>query len=334
MAKFTYSQQRDYDLKIARDEERFKAERKAEESRAKFESHFGTFGRYILEAGDGGGFTAIPHAIDMYQAALGLSIKEAWYMKLLCRYLPNIYPSMTGIAKRTGVREAELSIIKNGLKKRTGYIVDKGAKDKRGGKLQHELNIMPFFDAVFLCILCDPDSKIVKSQAMDKVRTAFTNKWQSSKDAEYYEKQEDFGFTDLPLTVEQAKKFAEMRGITLNWLAIESMQNGAALEKLESMKLDKMRILTVKDAISAGIDEAFGFVYYGKTYEWLKWLCGTGVTDNEITLITESYVEQAEQPNAKEYMQVMRETIESPENAKKLAERGVRHAVREAAYAE
>jgi hypothetical protein len=317
-----------------RDTVTYKLEKKTAENRAKYEARFGTFGRYILDAGDGGGFTAIPHAIDMYQAALGLSIKEAWYMKLICRYLPNIYPSMSGIAKRTGVREAELSAIKNGLKKRTGFIDDKGAKDKRGGKLQHELNITPFFDAVFLCILCDADSKIVKSQAMDKVRTTFTDKWQDSKDAECYAKQEDFGFTDLPLTVEQAKKFAEMRGITLNWQAIESMQNGAALEKLESMKLDKMRMLTVKDAISAGINEVFGFVYYGKTYDWLKWLCGTGATDSEIESLTASYVKQYEQPNAKEYMRWMRDVIESPENAKKLAERGVYHAVREAVYAE
>ncbi len=74
---------------LAEQAERFKAEkafevnqaidRKRIANRAKFERHFGTYGEDILGEGDGGGFTAIPHAIDIYQDALGLSIKEAWY---------------------------------------------------------------------------------------------------------------------------------------------------------------------------------------------------------------------------------------------------------------
>ncbi len=297
--------------------------RRTEEKHAKFESHFGTFGRYILEAGDGGGFTAIPHAIDMYQAALGLSIKEAWYMKLICRYLPNIFPSMSGIAKRTGIREAELSKIKKGLLLK-GFVRDYRAP---GGRLQRELNIMPFFTAVAICILCDADSSVTKNQVRDKVRTAFTADVCGREDAAFRAKLEDFGAIELPLGIDAAQELAKMYGVTLNWTYIyKNLQSVDSLEKLENMSVDKKRMLEVKEAIKSGSLGAFNIVYFpgkGRGYEWLKWLCNLPVKLEEIEKLTTSYIEQAEQPTAKEYMQWMKDFIESGQNKGILAEREV-----------
>lgn len=306
------------------------ADKKAEEKHAKFESHFGIFGRYILEAGTGGGFTAIPHAIDIYQAALGLSIKEAWYIKLICRYLPNIYPSMSIIAKRTGVRPNELSNIKKGLVAK-GFIRDNGAVDKRSGKLQRELNITPFFNAIAICILCDADSNVTKEQVRDKVRTAFTRDMDNGNTPEYYSRLENFGEIELPLRITTAQELAKAYGnIVLNWEYIyRNLQGDKVLEKLESVETDTRRRLEVKNAINEGRGEAFGIVYYpgkGRGYEWLNWLCSTSLTNYEIEKLTASYVEQAEQPTAKEYMQWVSVLLETPQNKKLLAEREVYHA--------
>ena len=306
------------------------ASAKAREKRGKYEKHFGVFGKYILEVGTGGGFTAIPHALDMYEGALGLSRDETWLLKRLCRYLPNVHPSMARIANEANTSEPTLSRIKKGLIEK-GFIRDNGKHS--ADALQRDLNISPLFDALFLCALCDPKSKLVTSQAMDRVRTEFTAKWQGNGETEYYAKQEDFRFTDLPLSIEAARKFAERRGIILDWDYIYKMQNGAALEKLETMKADKMRLLELKDAINAGRGESFGIVYgYKKAFQWLKWLSGTNIRPDEVENLTASYVKQTEMPNAGEYMEWMQTILQYSENARILAERDVILAVND--YAE
>jgi hypothetical protein len=302
---------------------------KTREKRAKYERHFGTFGKYILENGTGGGFTAIPHAVDTYEGALGMSRDETWFMKRLCRHLPNVFPTMTKIAKEANTSGATLSRIKSGLIKK-GFIRDGGKHSNDA--LQRDLNIAPFFDALFLCILCDPESKTVKGQAMDKVRAEFTYEWYdvSREEMEYRVMAEDFCFTELPLPVDVAKKFAEPRRLILNWDYINEMQNGAALKKLENLKLDKMRMLEIKSAITDGADGNFSIVYgYKNAYEWLKWLCGLSVNRNDVERLTEQYCKQAETPNAKEYMQWMRTILDTPHARKILAEHEVLSAVRE-----
>lgn len=328
---------------LAEQAERFKAEKafdvkqaidgKQAANRAKFERHFGTYGEDILSEGDGGGFTAIPHAIDIYQDALGLSIKEAWYLKLIMRYLPNIFPSMAQIAERTGQSEATLSAIKKGLVLK-GFIRDGGARDMANGKMQRQLNITPFFDAIFLCAACDANSKLTRTQAIDKVRTAFTAEWQGDVMAEFYARQEKYRFTELPLSIETAKYFAEAKGITLNWTRLESMQGKAEVRELESLKADKMRELELKDAIKAGL-HPFGsehavmeFRIYPNVYrEWFLPLARLPIRANELEGIVRNYVEGTvgtdEPLTAKGLMRHVADTVNMPQNRRIIAEREV-----------
>lgn len=286
---------------------------------------FGRFGMHILDAGKGGGFYSVPEAMDIYQAALGLSIDESWLMKIYCSYLPNSHPNMTLVSKQTGIDKGKLSRIKKSLINKC-LIEDNG---KHGdGKLNRDINIMPFFDALFICILCDANSKIVTSQAMDKVRAAFSRWLGNDESAELYENR---GFTfELPLPVNEARKLAEYFGVTLNWQVIESMQSGAAREKLENMTVDKTRELKLKQAIRDGINGAFGIQFgYGECYAWLRWLSSTSVTVEEVENLTASYVEGHETPNAKEYMVTLSNVLQSPKNSKILAEREVENALAE-----
>lgn len=304
---------------------------KMEGARLNISKKFGVFGMYILDAGNGGGFYSVPEAMDIYQDALGLSIKESWYLKILFRYLPNIYPTMKRIAKETGVREAELSAIKKSLVHK-GFIRDSGAIGKTEGRMQCELNIMPFFDAVFLCVICDANSSLVKKEINEKARIAFSEWLGNESQSEWRKKLTNFNFVDLPLPIEAAQKFAEARGFTLNWNRIAELQNCEAVEKLENMTIDKTRMLQIKQAISDGINGAFGFMYYGRTYKWLKWLCSVPVTVEEVERLTADYVKKADTPNAKDYMNWISETVNIPNNQKILAERVVENAILEAAY--
>lgn len=301
-------------------------EKLSNEKHKKFERHFGVFGRYILGVGVGGGFTAIPHAIDIYERALGLSIEETWLLKRLCRYLPNVHPTMKKIyEKEANIGKTKLSKIKRRLIEK-GFVQDLGRVSKDNSA--HDLNIMPFFDAVFLCSLCDPCSKIVIDAELEKVRIDFTEYWLEDKEeADWRKENADFSRVDLPLSIEVAMKFAEMRHIRLDWQTIREMQNENAQELLEEKRVDKERMLRFKDAIKNGVNGEFGIIYnYGKTYEWLKWLVNTRIRLDEVESLTEEYVRQAQSPNAKEYMEWMRRILESPKNAKLLAEREVDYA--------
>ncbi len=296
-------------------------------NRAKFENHFGLYGADILGEGDGGGFTAVPHAMDIYQDTLGLSIKEAWYLKIIMRYLPDIRPSMSKIARRTGQSESALSAIKKGLVKK-GYVRDFGAVDIGSGQMQKRLNIMPFFDAIFLCAACDPNSKLVRSQAMDKIRTIFSNWIDGLPMAGLFERRGRYMSIDLPLSIETAKCFAEAKGFTLNWKLLEEMQGVAEMKDLESQKADKLRELQLKHAIKDGICGAFEFRVYPNVYRnWLLPLCQTGITGEELRHLSRAYIskglEAGEVPNVKGYMKYISDTLELPENKKVLAERDV-----------
>lgn len=298
------------------------AEQEADARRDEVSKKFGLYGDYIL--GEGQGYAAIPHAIDIYQAALGLSIQEAWYMKILCRYLPNIYPSMSKIAKQTGVQESKISRIKNGLIAK-GYIRDNGEMDKARGKMNHVLIIMPFFDAVFLCIACDANSKMVIGNARDKVRAEFSSWLCNDKLASSYE--EDLFTFELPLSLSVARKFAEKRGLELNWQYIESMQSGAAMDKLENITADKMRELEIKNAINEAISGAFVLTWYPKIqYIWLRDIAASSLRLSEVADITAAYLQADEIPTAKEYMKHFTSVINSPSNRKILVERGVNEA--------
>lgn len=298
----------------------YEVEQRKAESRTKRANLYGIYGADILSEGDGGGSIAVPHAIDIYQDALGLTIKEAWYLKLIMRYLPDIRPSMAKIAERTGQSEATLSAIKKGLVNK-GFIRDGGAVDMASGQMQKRLNIMPFFDAVFLCMACDPNSKLTKNQAVAKVRTFFTELRGTEPMVEFYESLEKYKFTELPLSIETAKAFAKAKGITLNWQRIESMQGKAEMRELESLKADKMRELELKDAIKAGGME---LRMYPNVYrEWFLPLCKMPIRAGELTDLTASYVEKAETVNAKEYREWITAVLESAENRRIMAERQV-----------
>lgn len=327
---------------LAEQAERFKAEKafevkqaidgKQAANRAKFERHFGTYGEDILGEGDGGGFTAIPHAIDIYQEALGLSIKEAWYLKIIMRYLPDIRPSMSKIAKRTGQSEGTLSAIKKGLVKK-GFVRDGGAVDMGSGQMQKRLNITSFFDAVFLCAACDPNSKLVRRQAMDKMRTAFSTWIDGLPMGDFFERRGKYMSIDLPLSIEAAKYFAEAKGFALNWMCLAEMQGAAEMKDLESRKGDKLQELYLKHSIKEGIDGAFEFRIYPNIYRnWFLPLCQTGIRGEELSRLSRAYITQGleadEMPNAKGYMKYITDILELPENKKKLAERDVYEAER------
>ncbi len=326
----------------------------ADKKYSKYVRHFGTFGKYILEAGNGGGFYSVPHAIDIYERALGLSRDETWLIKRLISYLPNVFPSMTTIAnqslgkvgkdgKERPLSDKTVRRIKKSLELK-GYIRDNGEVDKARGKMNHVLNIMPFFDAVFLCIICDPKSKVVVGHEINAVREAFTNStWDGSVESQEWEaKKYDFQDQTLPISINTAKEFARARGLkSLNWQCIESLQNDNSYDELQKVSDDKMRELKIKKAIKDGIGDAFGFTWYKENYAWLKELAATPIRVDEIESLTASYA-NAPNPNAKDFKRHLSFLIfEYPENKKLLAERAVaqaRHdalnAEREATYAE
>jgi len=318
-----YSDEREFKESVKNETDKREAKK-----RKGYEARFGLFGKHILGAGKGGGFYAVPDIVDTYEHALGLDIKQMWLMKRLLKYLPNVKPSMERIAKEAGVDRSKVSRIKTQIINERGYIRDSGG---RGGDIRgaNELDLSPFFAAVFLCALCDPESPIVKAQAMDKVRAEFTRYWNDDGvTAEWYAGKVNFAAVELPLPVELAKKFAEEKGITLNWSAIEAMQNGAAIAKFETAKADKMRILEVKDAINAGKGESFGIVYnFGNALKWLKWLASLPLSDTQIESLTRNYAETAENPNAREYMEWMQELLTQPKLQQAMAERDVYHAL-------
>lgn len=317
-----------YDQKAIRDEARLIVELNTAEKRKNYEARFGVFGKYILDAGSGGGFYAVPEIMDTYEHALGLNMNQAWLMKRLLKYLPNVKPSMERIAKEAGVDRSKVSRIKSQIINERGFIRDTGG---RGGDIRgaNELDLSPFFAALFLCAICDPKSPIVKAQAMDRVRAEFTRLWNDDgASAEWRNELIDFAFIELPLPVELAKKFAEAKSIVLNWDAIQAMQSGESLAKLKTMKADKMRMLEVKDAINAGKGAAFGIVYnFRNALEWLKWIASLPLSDTNIESLTRSYAENAEKPNAKEYMEWMREFLTRPNIKQAMAEREVYHAI-------
>lgn len=279
-----------------------------------FPKRFGMYGKFILMAGKGGGFYSVPEAIDIYQSALGLTIKEAWFLKILFRYLPNIQPTMKRISKETGVREAELSAIKKSLIKK-GFICDNGPVDKTKGKMQRNLNIMPLFLATAICIACDSKSNVAKKQAINNARLIYSEEigrpWPTNNSNEM----------EFPMPIEMAQQFAKQQGFSLNWNRIAELQNTKALEEIEAIKFDKLRILRMKDAISAGIKGRFNFIYFGRTYKWLKQLCSTPIEFEEVMNITEDYFKKTNKPNSTEYMNFMNSTINLPRNQKILNDR-------------
>jgi len=305
-------------------------DKRREESRKKFRRNYGVYSEKIFEEGDGGGYTAIPHALDIYQDALGLSIKEAWYLKIIMRYLPDIRPSMAKIADRTGQSEATLSAIKKGLVEK-GFIIDGGAVNADGGQMQKRLNIMPLFDAVFLCMACDANSKLTKYQAYNRERTAFAA-WigedEEDERAADYQSSEDYRFTEFPLSIETAKAFAKAKGLTLNWERLEAMQGKAERQNLADLKADRMRELLLKNAIKAGGMELR--IYPNIYREWFLPLCRLPITADELEGLTRAYVEQADTVNAKEYRKWITEVLDSPKNRQIMAERPVYFAMAEA----
>lgn len=272
-------------------------------------NHFGNFTTQILKSGWGGGYTAIPHALDVYERCLGLSVKETWLLKRLCRHLPSVFPSFAGIAKESGVSNAELGRIKKGLIAK-GFIVDKGAVATAEGRMSHELDIMPLFTAVFICILCDSKSKIVKDESMADVRALFSCSLTGSEAESYVNREGLLKNTTLPLTIEQARGLAEQRGVTLNWIAINELQNGAAMAELQESKEFKLRMLQVKEAINIGRGSEFSITYkFGSSFNWLKWLCNTTLLAGEITDITEHYCHTDGKHTAKKYMEYVNHVV-------------------------
>lgn len=327
---------------LAEQAKRFEAEKAREvrdeleatkaEKRAKFENSLGTFGKYILEAGWGGGFAGIPHAIDIYECALGLSRDETWLIKRLISYLPNVHPSMTTIANQAlgkngkPLSDKTVRRIKQKLIEK-GFIRDNGAEDLARGKLNHVLNLAPFFDAVFLCMMCDPKSKLVVNQALDKARTDFTYQWFGKNAAEAYEGREEFSSIELPLFEDIAREFADARGFKLNWQHIDVMQNCEAIEKLEDIAADKVRELEIKHVITESIQGMFGFTWYKENYAWVKEIASTTIKLKELEDLTKEYVKRSlyvsGAPTAKAYKAYISEILALPSNKKILAEREV-----------
>ncbi len=101
------------------------------------------FGRVILQAG----VAAIPHALFMHQAALGLFAPDIWFISYILAHkwdadLP--YPSLNQMARETGVSLRQIQKLREGLVARQ-YLVVRERYDAIGRRTTNGYDFAPLF---------------------------------------------------------------------------------------------------------------------------------------------------------------------------------------------
>ncbi len=194
---------------------------------------WGARGKDILEAGKGGGFVALPYMLDDYEKALGLEPLEMWLLKRLLRNYWNaddIFPSFRKIARQAKISVPTLRKIRRQLEAK-GFIQMTGRKGTTKGAPDNRLTIdmRPLFFALWICILCDPQSKLAKRQRHAQIREELTETLGNDVDLySWYVGKHVVKDLPLPLDVKIAKAAADKAGITLDWETISQMQGQAA----------------------------------------------------------------------------------------------------------
>lgn len=118
-------------------------------------SFMARFGRVIARYG----VAAIPQALFTYQAALGLSPQQVWFIAYIFSYqwrkaFP--YPSIVKMAARTGYSTVQLHEIKASLVK-AGYLDIVSRSTQSGGRDSNAYDFSKLFDAIRAQLQCERD---------------------------------------------------------------------------------------------------------------------------------------------------------------------------------
>jgi hypothetical protein len=256
------------------------------------QDRWGPFGKFILVAGAGGGYVTLPYVLDDYERALGLEPRETWLLK---RYLrnywhggDNVFPSFDEISRQANISAPTLRKLRNQLMSK-GLIKNAGKKGQTNGLPDNrvKVNLSPLFNALFLCIVCDPKSKIVKRDSHADVRAAFSR--YLGNDPEKYAFGKFFENVNLPLDIQNAKNFAHHFGFSLAWDVIGEMQGKESMDEFTRDKERYARELGVKKIIKdAGLEIRWGWKH---AYQFLQWLVDSGLPTQDLYNMTCEYME-------------------------------------------
>lgn len=123
-------------------------------------------GELIASAGPGEGVTLLPWALDRYERALGLTRDETWLLKRLLKHAwtadTPVYFSIRKITREANITRNTVKAILSRLEAR-GYIVP---LDSLSGDQRRRYTVRPFYDALALCIACDPESEWAKEHGV------------------------------------------------------------------------------------------------------------------------------------------------------------------------
>lgn len=232
-------------------------------------------GLLIQEAGQGGGFVALPDVLDDYEKALGLEIEETWFLKRFLRYYwkagTPIYPAFSEISRNCNMSEKTIrkwrnSLVEKGFLQLVGTVG--GLTGKPDNRVVHDIN--PFFFALAICVLCDPFSRVTKKNQVDGEAVDYFQILTRKPAIDFFEKVEL-----LPLSLQAGRAIAEFHKVNLDWSTIAQMQGMAEIRKAEVDTERTLYYSQLKELVlEAGINAVWG---YKDGFEFLRFCWDNGV---------------------------------------------------------
>lgn len=256
----------------------------------KINARWGRFGRMIQNAGAGGGFVTLPYIMDTYERALGYEPLETWFIKRLLRNLwvtgKDVFPSLAEMEREANISVETLKRLRSQLETK-GHLKNNGRVGGMDNRIK--IDLLPFFDALFICVVCDPNSTIVKHDNHSKVREYLFGQETYSR---YFEQH-----ISLPLSLTEGRELAERLGVSLDWSAIAKMQ-GNLTEVVNKDMNRHARQMKLKNAIHEAIEPYFSIRWqYKRAWNFLKWLVDSEYTTETLSEVALEYCETVYAPD-------------------------------------
>lgn len=270
-------------------------------------------GNIILEAGSGGGYTTLPDIFEDYERALGLEVEETWLLKRLLRYYWSynapVFPAFSEMAKRCNMSEKTMRKWRDSLVAK-GFIKLGGKAGTLTGKPDNRVihDMRPLFIGLVLCLFCDPLSKVTKKENRMEAMEQF---WEAVAEEGnlylYRDFRERIMGESLPISIDRAKKIAEVFSVSLNWNAIAEMQGAERMAELEANTERALYFASMKNVIHwAGVPVIWK---YKRAGAFLRWLYENGATENALRYLANNYTENETEPNFRGLEQYVRESL-------------------------
>lgn len=258
----------------------------------KIHSRWGRFGWIIEQAGAGGGFVTLPYIMDTYERALGYEPLETWFIKRLLRNYwvtgKDVFPSLVEMEREANISVETLKRLRSQLESR-GHIKNNGRVGGMDNRIK--MDVLPFFSALFICIVCDPNSAIVKHENHAKVREYLYGEGNANNPA-YFENVGSF-----PASLAEGRAMAERLGVSLDWSAISKMQGNASEVVSKDMHRYE-RELRIKYTIKEVTGADFSIRWqYKRAYKFLSWLVDSEYTAETLSEVARSYCETVYAPD-------------------------------------